>query len=314
MNILLAGGGGFIGSHLADTLIDAGHYVTVVDNFCSSHRRNVSHLIEEDRFELIEQDILEPLSVNNDIDYVLHLASRASPMDYQNYPIHTLRTNAEGTLSLLHLAHNHNADFLYASTSEVYGDPEVHPQTEDYWGNVNPTGPRACYDEAKRFGETSITSFARKKDIDYRILRIFNTYGPRMRPDDGRVITNFATQALDGEPITVYGDGTQTRSFCYISDLVRGIHQAMNAPTGEILNLGNPDEYEIIQVAEIIKELTASNSEIVYRELPQDDPEKRRPDISKARRMLSWEPEVSFRTGLEETVAYLKDQHDHGRT
>jgi nucleoside-diphosphate-sugar epimerase len=241
------------------------------------------------------------------LDYVLHCASRASPKDYQQHPVHTLRTNSEGTIKMLQLAEKHGAQFLYSSTSEVYGDPQVHPQTEDYWGHVNPTGPRACYDEGKRFGEAAITSYARKHDLDWNIIRIFNTYGPRMRADDGRVVTNFITQALKDEPITVYGDGTQTRSFCYIDDLIRGIQAVMNAPSGEIFNLGNPDEYEIIELAERIQSLVDTESDIVHRELPEDDPEKRRPDISKAKKELDWAPQVTLDDGLEQTIAYFSD-------
>lgn len=305
MQVLLTGGGGFIGSHLSDALIEDGHEVIAVDNFCSSNRRNVEHLQDEDSFRLIEQDILDPLSLEGKFDYVLHFASRASPKDYQQHPIHTLRTNSEGTLKLLEIAEENNAKFLYASTSEVYGDPKVHPQTEDYWGHVNPNGPRACYDEAKRFGEAAVTSFARKHDLDWRIIRIFNTYGPRMRADDGRVVSNFITQALNDEPLTVYGDGKQTRSFCYIDDLVRGVHAAMGGKSREVFNLGNPDECTVKDLAGKIQELTNINTKIVHKELPQDDPERRKPDISKAKKELGWEPEISIERGMSRTIDYF---------
>lgn len=307
MHVLITGGGGFIGSHLTDALLEDGHMVTVVDSFCSSAEQNVAHLQGRASFRLMEQDVLGPITIDTELDYVLHLASRASPLDYQKHPIHTLRTNSEGTLKMLELAHEHGAKFLYSSTSEVYGDPQVHPQTEDYWGHVNPVGPRACYDEGKRFGEAVITSFVRHNDLDCRIIRIFNTYGPRMRADDGRVVTNFITQALQNDPITVYGDGTQTRSFCYIDDLVNGVLAAMDAESGSIFNLGNPDEYEILELARKIKELTDTDADIVHRKLPKDDPEKRRPDISRAKQELGWAPTVPLDEGLNQTVSYFKD-------
>lgn len=307
MHVLITGGGGFIGSHLADALLDKGHDVTVVDSFCSARKANVEHLKEEEDFTLIEEDVLDPFTLDESVDYVMHFASRASPPDYQEHPIHTLKTNSEGTLKMLELAREHGAAFMYASTSEVYGDPEVHPQVEEYHGNVSTTGPRACYDEAKRFGEAAATSFARKHGLDYRIVRIFNTYGPRMRPDDGRVVSSFVTQALRGEPLTVYGDGEQTRSFCYIEDLVEGIVSAMDSESGGLFNLGNPEEYAIKELAEIVVEVTATESEIVHEELPEDDPSRRKPDISKARDELDWEPGIGLRDGLERTASYFRE-------
>ena len=304
--ILITGGGGFIGSHLTDKLLDEGKRVIAVDNFCSSNKSNVEHLEDNENFKLIQKDILTHLNIEEDIDYVLHFASRASPKDYQENPIHTLRTNTEGTLKMLELADKHDAKFMYASTSEVYGDPEEHPQTEEYWGNVNPNGPRACYDEGKRCGEATIASFAKKNNLDYRIIRIFNTYGPRMMEDDGRVITNFINQALENEPITVYGDGKQTRSFCYIDDLVNGIRKAMKSEHGEIFNLGNPDEKTILELAEKIQKIIDTESEITFHDLPEDDPEKRKLDITKAKNQLNWKPEISLEKGLKKTVDYYK--------
>lgn len=306
--VLITGGGGFIGSHLTDRLLDEGKKVIAVDNFCSSNKSNVEHLEDNENFKLIQKDILTHLNIEEDIDYVLHFASRASPKDYQENPIHTLRTNTEGTLKMLELADRHEAKFMYASTSEVYGDPEQHPQTEDYWGNVNPNGPRACYDEGKRCGEATIASYAKKNNLDYRIIRIFNTYGPRMMEDDGRVITNFINQALENEPITVYGDGKQTRSFCYIDDLVNGIRKAMKSEHGGIFNLGNPDEKTILELAETIREIIDTDSEITFHDLPEDDPEKRKPDITKAKKNLDWEPKISLEKGLKKTTEHYRDE------
>lgn len=305
--VLITGGGGFIGSHLTDKLLDEGKRVIAVDNFCSSNKSNVEHLEDNENFKLIQKDILTHLNIEEDIDYVLHFASRASPKDYQENPIHTLRTNTEGTLKMLELADKHDAKFMYASTSEVYGDPEEHPQTEEYWGNVNPNGPRACYDEGKRCGEATIASFAKKNNLDYRIIRIFNTYGPRMMEDDGRVITNFINQALENEPITVYGDGKQTRSFCYIDDLINGIRKAMKSEHGEIFNLGNPDEKTILELAEKIQEIIDTESKITHQELPEDDPEKRKPDITKAKNQLNWEPKINLGEGLKKTTDYYRN-------
>lgn len=307
MRILITGGGGFIGSHLSENLLQDGNEVIVVDNFCSSNEENIEHLKDREDFRLIKKDVLTHLNINQEIDYVMHFASRASPKDYQENPIHTLRTNTEGTLKMLELADRYDAKFMYASTSEVYGDPEVHPQNEEYWGHVNPNGPRACYDEGKRCGEATIASFAKKKNLDYRIIRIFNTYGPRMMKDDGRVITNFLTQAIENEPLTVYGDGSQTRSFCYVDDLVRGIKKAMESETGEIFNLGNPEEHSIQELAEIIKDLVQTDSKITYKKLPEDDPQRRKPDINRARSRLNWDPKINLRKGLKKTKTYYEN-------
>jgi len=306
MRFLLTGGAGFIGSHLSERLLEEGHDVIVVDNLASGQESNIEHLFDKENFSFKNQDVLDGVEVEKEIDYVLHFASRASPNDYQEHPIHTLRTNSEGTLNMLELADKHDAKFLYASTSEVYGDPEEHPQSEEYTGNVNTLGPRACYDEGKRFGESAIVSYDMKHGINYRIIRIFNTYGPRLKKEDGRVISNFLNQALNNEPLTVYGDGSQTRSFCYIDDLVTGIRSAMSSEKGEVFNLGNPDEYTILELAEKVQEVIATESEIVYKELPEDDPSKRKPDISKAREKLDWDPEVKLKKGLKKTAEYYR--------
>lgn len=304
MKILLTGGAGFIGSHLAESLLDDGHDLIVIDNISSGQESNIEHLKSRKKFTFKNQDVLGDIEINSDLDYVLHFASRASPDDYQKHPIHTLKTNSEGTLKMLKLADEHDAKFMYSSTSEVYGNPEVHPQTEDYNGNVNTTGPRSCYDEGKRFGEAAIKSYDMKYGIDYRIIRIFNTYGPRLKAEDGRVISNFLNQALNDEPLTVYGDGTQTRSFCYVDDLVNGIRKAMDSEKGGIFNLGNPDEYTILELAEKVQEVIDTESEIVHQELPEDDPEKRRPDISRGKEKLDWKPEVELENGLKKTAEY----------
>ncbi|MFB6158475.1 MAG: UDP-glucuronic acid decarboxylase family protein [Candidatus Nanohalobium sp.] len=309
MRVLLTGGAGFIGSHLTEKLLEQGNEVIVVDDLSSGQASNIEHLKNREDFEFRDQDVLDDLEIDGELDYVLHFASRASPNDYQEHPIHTLRTNSEGTLKMLELADEHDAKFMYSSTSEVYGNPEEHPQTEEYNGNVNPVGPRACYDEGKRFGEAAIVSYDMKHSIDYRIIRIFNTYGPRLRKEDGRVISNFLDQALNDRPLTVYGDGTQTRSFCYIDDLVNGIREAMDSEKGEIFNLGNPDEYTILELAEKVQEVIETESEITHQELPEDDPEKRKPDISKAREKLGWEPEVSLEKGLKQTAEYLRTEY-----
>ncbi|MCY4438229.1 MAG: SDR family oxidoreductase [Chloroflexi bacterium] len=308
MRILVAGGAGFVGSHLCDYLIAQGHTVTAVDSGITGRAKNVAHLAESDRFSLRDHDVTEPIAWQGEA--VFHLASPASPEGYLQYPLATLRVNSVGTENLLTLARENGAKFLYASTSEVYGDPLVHPQPETYWGNVNPVGPRACYDEGKRFGEALTMEFVRQHAVDARIIRIFNTYGPRNDLRDGRVVPNFIAQALAGKPISIYGDGTQTRSFCFVGDLVRGIVAAMfTAETqGEIFNLGNPDERSIRDFADMIVRLTGTNVPIVHKPLPADDPRRRRPDITKARTWLGWTPEVSLEEGLAETIAYFRQE------
>ncbi|MDE2816365.1 MAG: SDR family oxidoreductase [Chloroflexota bacterium] len=308
MRILVAGGAGFVGSHLCDFFIAQGHAVTALDSGITGRARNVAHLADNDRFSLLEHDVTEPIAWQGDA--VFHLASPASPEGYLRHPIQTLRVNSVGTEVLLTLARENDAKFLFASTSEVYGDPLVHPQSETYWGNVNPVGPRACYDEGKRFGEALTMEYVRQYGVDARIIRIFNTYGPRNDPCDGRVVPNFIVQALAGLPITLYGDGTQTRSFCFVGDLVRGIAAAMfTAGTqGEVFNLGNPDERSIREFAELIVRLTGTNVPIMHKPLPADDPKRRRPDISKAKARLDWTPQTSLEEGVAETIAYFRQE------
>ena len=308
MRILVAGGAGFIGSHLCDYLIAQGHSVTAVDSCITGRAKNVAHLAANHRFSLLEWDVTEAFAWQGDA--VFHLASPASPEGYLRHPFETLRVNSVGTDVLLALARENGAKFLFASTSEVYGDPQVHPQTETYWGNVNPVGPRACYDEGKRFGEALTMEYVRQHNVDARIIRIFNTYGPRNDLGDGRVVPNFVAQALSGQPITIYGDGMQTRSFCYVRDLVRGMAAAMyTAQTqGEVINLGNPDERTIREFADIIVRLTGTDVPIVHKPLPADDPKRRRPDISKAQDRLGWTPAISLEEGLAETIAYFRQE------
>ncbi len=308
LRVLVAGGAGFIGSHLCDYLVAEGNEVVAVDNYITGRAQNVAHLAGHERFTLREHDVTQPFAWRGDA--VFHLASPASPEGYLRHPFETLWVNAAGTDVLLDLARESNAKFLFASTSEVYGDPLVHPQTEAYWGNVNPVGVRACYDEGKRFGEALTMEYVRQYDVDARIIRIFNTYGPRNDPGDGRVVPNFIAQALSGQPITIYGDGSQTRSFCYVRDLVRGMAAAMFTPgtQGEVLNLGNPDERSIRDFAATIMRLTGAEAPIVHRPLPADDPKRRRPDITKAQERLGWRPTVSLEEGLGETIAYFRQE------
>ncbi len=306
---LVAGGAGFIGSHLCEELLRRGHRVVAVDSLISGRRSNLEGSTfrrHRNRFTFLERDILKPLRV--DADFVFNFASPASPPHYQRHSIYTLRTGSEGTLRLLSLARDRGARFLQASTSEVYGDPAVHPQPESYWGNVNPAGLRSCYDEAKRYGEALCMEFWRKEGVDVRVVRIFNTYGPRLDPDDGRVVSNYIRQALRGEPLTVYGDGRQTRSFQYVSDLVAGVCAVMFAPdlAGEIFNVGNPGEFTVLRAARLIRRLTGSRSPVVFRPLPSDDPSRRRPDISKIRRRLGWAPKVPFEEGLRRTIDWYR--------
>ncbi|MEM1140148.1 MAG: UDP-glucuronic acid decarboxylase family protein [Pseudomonadota bacterium] len=302
---LVTGGAGFIGSFLCERLLDAGADVLCVDNFFTGTRTNVAHLLAHPRFELMRHDVTFPLYV--EVDEIYNLACPASPVHYQFDPVQTTKTSVHGAINVLGLAKRVKAKVLQASTSEVYGDPEVHPQTEDYWGNVNPIGPRSCYDEGKRCTETLFFDYHRQHALRIKVARIFNTYGPRMHPNDGRVVSNFIVQALKGEDITIYGDGSQTRSFCYVDDLVDGLLGLMNTDddiTGPI-NLGNPGEFTILELAEAVLELTGSKSKLVHHALPADDPTQRQPDITRARSTLDWEPTVPLKAGLEKTIAYF---------
>jgi dTDP-glucose 4,6-dehydratase len=308
MRALVTGGAGFLGSHLCDYLVAHGWDVVCVDNEATGAESNISHLLGNTRFEYLRADVSRDLSYPRPLDYLLHFASPASPPDYLQLPIETLQVGSFGTYNALRLAEEKNSKFLMASTSECYGDPEVSPQPETYWGRVNPVGPRSVYDEAKRFSEALTMAFHRARGVDTRIVRIFNTYGPRMRLNDGRALPNFLYQALTGKPITVYGDGSQTRSFCYVSDLIEGIYRLMQSEEHFPVNLGNPNEITILEFAKRIKSLTASDVPIVFEPLPEDDPKQRRPDISKAQRLLNWQPEISLQEGLERTLHYFRDQ------
>ena len=305
---LITGGAGFLGSHLCDRLIEEGHEVICMDNLITGSTDNIEHLFElgQDRFRFVEYDVTDYIHVNGDLDYVLHFASPAAPDDYLRLPIQTLKVGALGTHKALGLAKAKDARFLLASTSEVYGDPLVHPQPEDYWGNVNPIGERGVYDEAKRFAEALAMAYNRYHGVETRIVRIFNTYGPRMRIDDGRALPTFMSQALRNDPLTVYGDGSQTRAFCYVDDLVEGIYRLLLSDETKPVNIGNPDEITIKEFAEEIIEITGGESTIAYEELPTDDPQVRQPDISKAREVLGWTPEVDRRDGLRHTLDYFK--------
>ncbi|MBI2541515.1 SDR family oxidoreductase [Candidatus Woesearchaeota archaeon] len=306
-NVLITGGAGFIGSHLSDFLLDKGFKVICVDNLITGNKKNIRHLEENSNFKFLNHDISKHIAVDEKIDFVLHFASPASPVDYQKIPIQTLKAGSLGTHNTLGLALAKKAKYLLASTSEVYGDPLVNPQPEAYFGNVNPIGIRGCYDEAKRFAEALTMAYHRIHKLDTKIVRIFNTYGPRMRGDDGRAVPNFMTQALKNEPITVYGNGKQTRSFCYISDLIDGVYKLMMSGINEPVNLGNPEEYTILEFAELIKRLTKSKSRIVFRPLPVDDPHVRCPDIAKAQKELKWKPKVSLNSGLTETIKFFRN-------
>ena len=309
MRILLTGGAGFLGSHLAERLLKEGNHILCLDNLITGNEENIAHLENNPDFKFIKHDVSQHIEAEGEIDYVLHFASPASPIDYANYPIKTLKVGSLGTHNTLGVAKKCNAKFLLASTSEVYGDPLINPQPETYWGNVNPIGPRGVYDEAKRFAEAITLAYHRSHGIDTKIIRIFNTYGERMRNRDGRVVPNFIDQAFKGEPLTVYGDGTQTRSFCYVSDLVEGIVRLMKSELNEPVNIGNPGEMSILDFAKKIKKLTNSKSEIVFEELPADDPKVRRPDITKAKERLNWQPVVSVDEGLERTIAWFKENY-----
>ncbi|MBX6314945.1 MAG: SDR family oxidoreductase [Isosphaeraceae bacterium] len=307
MRTIITGGAGFVGSHLCERFLAEGHEVICVDNLLTGHRRNIAHLMDNPRFRFWEHNISEPLKVDGPVDNVLHFASPASPVDYLTHPIPTLKVGSLGTHNALGLAKAKNARFLLASTSEVYGDPEVHPQREDYWGHVNPIGPRGCYDEAKRFAEAITMAYHRFHGVSTRIVRIFNTYGPRMRLNDGRVLPAFMSQVLRGEPLTVFGDGSQTRSFCYVTDLVEGIYRLLHTDFAEPVNLGNPAEITVKELAEeIIAMVPGTPSTIIYKDLPQDDPKRRRPDITRARQLLGWEPTIDRAEGLRRTLDYFR--------
>lgn len=306
--ILVTGGAGFLGSHLCNRLIQEGHEVLCVDNFFTGRRQNIHELLDHKNFELLRHDITFPLFV--EVDEIYNLACPASPVHYQFDSVQTTKTSVVGAINMLGLAKRLKIKILQASTSEVYGDPSIHPQPESYWGNVNPIGPRACYDEGKRCAETLFFDYHRQHGLDIKVIRIFNTYGPNMQPNDGRVVSNFILQALRNEPITIYGDGSQTRSFCYVDDLIEGMYRLMQSPKGITgpINVGNPSETTMLQLAQTIIQLTGSQSELVFQALPQDDPKQRRPNIQQAEKVLNWRPEVSLQTGLERTIAYFNNQ------
>ena len=305
MRVLITGGAGFLGSHLTDRFLADGHEVVGLDNFITGHPDNIAHLASDQRYEFVQHNISTYTYVKGKLDGVLHFASPASPIDYLELPIPTLKVGALGTHNALGLAKEKGARFFLASTSEVYGDPLVHPQPETYWGNVNPVGPRGEYDESKRFAEALTMAYHRFHGLDTRIVRIFNTYGPRMRPRDGRVVSNFIVQALRNEPITIYGIGSQTRSFCYVSDEVEGIYRLFMKGDSDPTNIGNPDEYTVRELAEMVRELTKTTAPLVERPLPEDDPKIRKPDITRARAMLGWEPKVGIREGLQKAIEYF---------
>jgi dTDP-glucose 4,6-dehydratase len=306
MRVLVTGGAGFLGSHLCGALLARGDEVLAMDNLLTGSLRNLVSFRDHPRFRFVEHDVTRPIQVDGNVDGILHFASPASPADYLEHPIHTMKVGALGTMHALGLAKERGSRFLVASTSEVYGDPLVSPQREDYWGHVNPVGPRGVYDEAKRFAEAMTMAYRRKHGVDTRIVRIFNTYGPRMRPDDGRAVCTFVSQALRGEDLTIFGDGSQTRSFCYVDDLVDGILRLFDSGEQDPVNVGNPDEIPILALAREVLDLTGASSKIVHRPLPQDDPRQRRPDITRARTLLGWEPKVARREGLARTIAYFR--------
>ncbi len=308
MNIVITGGSGFVGSYLCEKLINDGHEIIVVDNLLTGSTENINHLMHNENFSFIEHDVQNHIEIEKKVDYVLHFASAASPKAYTEHPVNTLKAGSVGTINTLGLAKKHDAEYLLASTSEVYGDPLISPQTEEYWGNVNPNGERSMYDEAKRFAEAAVATYSRSYDLKTKIVRIFNTYGPRMQLNDGRVVTNFIVQALKNENITIYGDGSQTRSFSYVEDTVAGIISLMNSSEYDVFNIGNPNEMTVGQLAEKIVELTDSTSEIKYLELPNDDPKQRKPDITKAKTKLNWEPKVNLEDGLTRTIKWVEGQ------
>jgi dTDP-glucose 4,6-dehydratase len=303
--ILVTGAAGFLGSHLCDALLAEGNTVIGVDNLCTGNLANLNHLAGESRFSLIEQDICKPFDAGK-VDFIFNFASPASPVDYTRLGVETLLVGSAGTIHTLELARKYSAGYLHASTSECYGDPDVHPQVETYWGNVNPIGPRSVYDEAKRFSEAAVVAYHRYYGVDTHLVRIFNTYGPRLQANDGRVISNLMIQALRNEPLTIYGDGSQTRSFCYVSDLIDGILRLSRSSEHLPVNIGNPDEWTILECAREVVSITGSKSEILFKPLPQDDPTRRRPDITKARTLLGWEPKISLNQGLQKSLEYFK--------
>ncbi len=305
MRVLVTGGAGFVGSHLCDALLARGDSVVCADNLLTGRMENLAHLDREPRFEFCRQDVTQPFDLGK-VDYIFHLASPASPVDYLEHAIETLQVGSLGTMNCLELARKYNAKFLLASTSECYGDPLEHPQRETYWGHVNPIGPRSVYDESKRFGEAATMAYRRYHNVDTHIVRIFNTYGPRLQINDGRVISNFMKQALRGEELTVYGDGSHTRSFCYVSDEVAGILALAASDEHDPTNIGNPGEFTILECAQVVLEVTASQNKIRYEPLPQDDPKQRCPDITKAKRLLGWEPKIDLRTGLKMSLEYFR--------
>ena len=308
MNIVITGGSGFVGSYLCENLINDGHKIIVIDNLLTGSTENINNLMENKNFSFIEHDVQNHIEIEDKVDYVLHFASAASPKAYTEHPVNTLKAGSVGTINTLGLAKKHDAEYLLASTSEVYGDPLISPQNEEYWGNVNPNGERSMYDEAKRFAEAAVATYSRSYDLKTKIVRIFNTYGPRMQLNDGRVVTNFIVQALRNENITIYGDGLQTRSFSYVDDTVSGIISLMNSTEYDVFNIGNPNEMTVGQLAEKIIELTHSTSEIKYLDLPNDDPKQRKPDITKAKTKLDWEPKVNLEEGLTKTITWVEQQ------
>ncbi len=308
MNIVITGGSGFVGSYLCEKLINDGHKIIVIDNLLTGSTENINNLLDNENFSFIEHDVQDHIEIEDKVDYVLHFASAASPKAYTEHPVNTLKAGSVGTINTLGLAKKHSAEYLLASTSEVYGDPLISPQNEEYWGNVNPNGERSMYDEAKRFAEAAVATYSRSYGLKTKIVRIFNTYGPRMQLNDGRVVTNFIVQALRNENITIYGDGTQTRSFSYVEDTVAGIISLMNSTEYDVFNIGNPNEITVGQLAEKIIKLTDSTSEIKYLELPNDDPKQRKPDITKAKTKLNWEPKVNLDEGLAKTITWVEEQ------
>ncbi len=308
MNILITGGAGFVCSHLADTLFEKNHNLILLDNLLTGNKNNIQHLLDHKNVKFIQHDVQDHIDISEEIDFIFHFASAASPIAYQENPVNTLKAGSIGTINTLGLAKVKNAAYLLASTSEIYGDPEVSPQSEEYWGNVNPNGERSMYDEAKRFAEAATATYSRTYNLQTKVVRIFNTYGPRMQLNDGRVVTNFIVQALKGEEITVYGDGSQTRSFSYVQDTVNGIVSLMESEHNDVFNIGNPTEITINELASKIIEITNSNSKLINKDLPQDDPKQRKPDITKAKTLLNWEPKVKLEDGLTKTIDWVSSQ------